>query len=303
MDAKQKRRERKAKKRGKIRSAHLDRDRRNSDNEALGKFLAARQVIQPGVPDRNDREGWDRYNALNLKHVMKMALSLFRGDSVLRRFIEDPNSTTKHDIQTVEDMLTKAAQKICCSPPYFIPLVQMYKHSEGVNVRHPHFQLEKENTPMGLAWHFELFDGSWPLAYIGGKAKLFALSTHAIDRFMERVFRPCIFPPTQIALFMESLLAEKVIVVPTSPVLPITVGNGHKRMLVGYCPYDEQRHMAIARTFLLPTMRGTPEYERLVEKGMGDFFAPTLPELHDKYKMLMENGIFEGLAHYPKKPE
>jgi hypothetical protein len=300
MDTKQKRREQKLKRREKIRQQHLDRDRHSRENDAFNRFFAARTIIQSGAPDKNDREGWARYNALNLKEVMKMAFKINGRDRVLQRFVEDPNTVSKYDLETVEALLTQAAQKICCSVPYFIPTIILTKHSEGVNIRQPHFKLDKIHTPLGLAWHFEDYEGGMPITFIGGKVRLFTLSTHMIDRMVERVIRPCCIPPTEVSNMMRTVRPEKVVIVQPNPVLPLTCGTETRRFLLGYCPYDEHKHMVIAKSLLLPTMRGTPEYDKLVAKGLEAHSAQDLNMLHEKFDFFKENGVFDGLDHYTK---
>lgn len=290
MDRKQKRREQKAKRREKVRKDHLAQTRRDEDGGALRRFFDTRYIVKPGVPDRNDREGWARFNALDLKCVVKEALQMFKRDRTLWRFIESPNSITKYDVVTIEGMLTKAAQSICCSPPYFIPLFILRKNSAGISMHQPKFLMRKESTPFGLAWFNDNWDGTQTQATIGGETRLFAWSTHAIDRVMERVVKPMCITPSKLAYMMHGIRPEKVKLTSEGHVIPLSVGDKEHRFLLGYVPYDEHNNMAVARTFLLPTMKGTPERDELTKKNV-EFQIDTMPQLIQRQKELAELGI------------
>ncbi len=291
MNSQQKRRERKLKRRDKIRQEHLQKDRRDVDGEALARFFRDREVLRPGTPERNDREGWARFNALDLKCVVKAAIQMYGKDSTLWRFIRDPHSATKHDIGTLEAMFTKAAQKICCSPPYFIPMFVLQKSPTGMRMHQPKFIMDKASTPFGLAWYNDNFEGAFNLVFINKKPKLFSFSTHAIERLIERMFKPMCLSATRIAFVMNTMQPEKVTHCSEGTVIPLSISNGDERYLIGYCPFDEHNHMAIARTFLLPTMKGTPERDKLVELGLESFSIDTMTQLMDRRAFLESKGV------------
>ena len=73
-----------------------------------------------------------------------------------------------------------------------------------------------------------------------------------------------------------------------TPVIPIEFAGG---MLIGYCPYEVYEHMAVAKSFLIPTMDGTPEGEKLFAQGIRDFKVSTLEDLSAQRDFLKEKGI------------
>src|ERR1017187_10531976 len=84
------RRERKSKKREKIRNQHLSKERKVASSTSITAFvngLSRGSNVKP--PARTDREGWDRYKALQFNLVVKTAFEMTGGDRVLRKFIDN----------------------------------------------------------------------------------------------------------------------------------------------------------------------------------------------------------------------
>lgn len=278
----QRRRERKGKKRERIRKEHLAADKKARESVSLDRLRTDSHAV---IPDKNDRDGWQKFNALTRPGIFRKAMAMFSEHALLNRYLQRPNDLTKKDCIELCEMLSRAAQAIACDWPYYVPLVSVRRNADGVETLITSWQMDKEPTPMGNAWHWMSFGKSQRLVHAGGRPLLFAMSTHAIDRMKERVMVPFKLDPEGAVSFMRMFEPLDPIPRPGADSLIPLMFNGK---IFGYCPFDVLRHMAVAKSFLIPTMENTPERDRLNEVGLGYFEAETIMDVLDDKEVLKE---------------
>lgn len=277
-DAKQRRALEKKKKRERIRQKHLEEAQQRRDSELTRQPIFNPRPVQLSLPHRNDRVGWNRANTVTRENIFAEVRKMYPADKLLWRFLRHEH-VSKHDLHYISDLMTKAAQKLCCDPPYYVPFVEVTKDAFAI----ASMKLEKTKLVVGSAWHFEQDGYRWR-TIVDNKGLLFAMSTHAVDRLYKRL-KP--LHMNKIIGALVNLLPLQAIMVDGCWVVPL-----YKLKLAanfGYCPIDIQGGLAVAKSFLLPFMRGTPEWEALKTAGRHDL-------LHDDFKDMEELAKFAEKA-------
>jgi len=303
--AQQKRREQKRKRRDAIRKSHLSKARQAAERESIEQFIKGGVVLSRGMPERNDREGWQHFNALELSAILRKALSLFAGDKLLIRFLSKVDEVNKHDFEEISMMLTKAAQAIECNPPFYIPYVRAIRTLRGADIGRTAFRMEKIHTPYGAAWTWEDIDKQPQYIYVGKRLYLFTMSTHAVERLYERVLK-ILGSPLEVVGIMRFLSPKDAIQVNEEWLVPLVITyKGMLETLVGYVPFVFEEHMIMAKSFLLPTMEGTPERIMLNLKGHSDFSINSMQELLKNAAFLRKEGIMRSVLEFydEREPE
>ena len=240
MDAKKK--QLKRLKREKVRKQHLERAREAKVNTGVSLFLSAGGITHGRpLPERNDRNGWMTHNELSEKAVLKKAFSMYPNEPLLKRmFVGQFND---RDTLRISLLLSRAAQSIYCDSPKEIPYWIISGHPTSPNYFSglTSVKLKKIATPDGSAW------GHPATLLENGMQVMF--SSHALERMKQRLEMSNI--PEQ--PFWCMFLACK-----TSP-YPGMFSIVGGEWTIGYCPYSVFNSHAIASTFLLPGMKGTPE--------------------------------------------
>jgi len=278
MDSRQARLARKKKKREKIRKEHLAKERREREKARINQPLFAPRPIQLTMPHKDDMLGWQRANALTKDAVLAKVRVMFPEDKLLWRFLRH-GDISKHDLDYISYLMTEAARKLCCQPPYYIPFVQVTKDAFAI----ASLKLEKMRMPTGSAWYYEDGGYRWR-TIVDGHGYPFALHTHAADRLYERL-NP--MPLGKIARVLVEMLPLQAVKIGDDWVVPIHLP--HQATTIGYCPINIHFGTAVGISFLLPYMRGTPQHEKLRAAGRHDL-------IHDDFKDLGELIKFEEKA-------
>ena len=301
--AQQRRREQKRKRREQIRKAHLNKARQATERESIEHFIKGGVVLARGVPERNDREGWQHFNALELSAILKKAMSMFAGDKLLIRFLSRVDDVSKFDFEEISMMLTKAAQAIECNPPFYIPYVRAIRVSHGTDIGRSAFRMEKIHTPYGATWTWCGFDKQPKCIYVGQRLYLYTMSTHAVERLYERVLK-VLGNLLEVVGIMHYLEPKNAVMVNGEWLIPLVINwKGVMESLIGYVPFMYEKHMVMAKSFLLPTMEGTPERVMLNLKGHSDFNINSIQELLKNEEFLKKEGIMRSVLEFDDERE
>ena len=312
----QQRRERKTKKREKIRLLHLKQTKSRAEKKILNYSLDVCKMEdfnKPPVQARDVKEE-TREEMLGFKPIMLKALQTAKSDKqatkILTRLAYASNRITKKDIRLTQRLLTEAAREICCDPPYFIPSYAIKRAETGgaVCLLRLH-SLKKLITPVGSAWYVR---GRTEVAF-QNKRYPFLFSSHAVDRLTQRIdmcnkqlgryYALTLLTNVWRTLYYEDAFTWRetngedrtVVSVCCSLPLPFGLITSRPGVKLGYCPVDkittERGDILMAKTFLIPTMRGTPEATKLKELGHEALNATTMEGLYDVNTKLKENGF------------
>ena len=253
----QQRQQRKAKKREKIRKEHLAHARIERDQKGV-EFLCNSRPLNVNLPHKDDCLGWQRYNSLTRQAIFKRALKDYGNDKAVKKFMRGDFLSSKEE-EEATILLSKAAQSICCDPPFFVPYVSVKKNG----LRISHREMKKAPTPFGSAWFPD--HAYWQLVMLEGKTYHFTMSSHCIERILGRI---PLKDTVDILGFFLSLTPLNPIGTDNANVCPIVTGaDADADGTIGYCPVETYRNMAVAKSFLLPGMLGTPEHEKLAKAG------------------------------------
>ena len=211
--------------------------------------------------------------------IFKRALKDYGDNRTLKRFVKGEFLSPKEE-EEVTILLSEAAQSICCDAPYFVPYVSVQKDRVLVS----HREMKKLPTPFGSAWFPDHL--YWHIVILNGKAFHFTMSSHCIDRIKGRI--PMDRPLETLGIFLSlfpniPIKVNGAYVCPISTELPREPGEEH---VIGYCPLETYKNMAIAKSFLLPGMIGTPEHEKLAAAGR----AITFPEKFSSFEEYLKAG-------------
>jgi hypothetical protein len=255
----QQRQQHKAKKREKIRKEHLAKAKAERDQRGI-EFLCNSRPLDVNLPHKDDCLGWQRYNSLTRQAIFKRALKDYGYDKSIKKFMKGEFLSSKEEDEATV-LLSKAAQSICCDPPFFVPYVSVKKNGLVIS----HREMKKDPTPFGSAWYPDHF--FWQIILLDGKTYHFTMSSHCIERIKGRI--P--FKDTMDILgFFLSLMPLNPVRINNTSICPIITATPKKddlECLIGYCPVETYRNMAVAKSFLLPGMFGTPEHEKLAKAG------------------------------------
>jgi len=256
-----------------------------------------------------------RESLLNFKSVVNKAIKDNTDKFVINALnaIVYDNHASKKEMRAATTALNQAARSICCDAPYFVPFYVLERASNGgVACLLRLFCLNKIPTSKGNGWYGkDLIEIKFQ-----DKSYLFLMSSHAIDQLSQRITRSVGKTPVNLIdglcsvwghLFFEDVLIWKdlngehrqVVGICTDLHVPgcITVGD-KKRM--GYCPVEvlktDRGDVLLAKTFLTPIMKGTPEATVIHAKGIPD---PVLHSIYDASEKLKEFGFYMELQEVP----
>jgi hypothetical protein len=188
-------------------------------------------------------------------------------------------------------MFSKAIQALHCDPPYFIPIILMREYAGYIRPLLNLFYLKRINTKQGIRWYD-------PYNEIKIDSKLVIMSTHTIDRIMERLnplTNKFAANTIMVALF-SNIQAGKLAAVNGEPILPLHNGTERLRKFYGmeepfgYCPLILDDSYYVAPTFLLPGQSGTPE-RNILKIGGKNVDISNIADLVQNKKEFEEAGI------------
>jgi hypothetical protein len=263
---KQQRREYKRKRREKIRKEHLEAFRSKRENDEREELLSSTKRVSSVIPDRNDQLGWSRFNKLEPSLIIRKAFKTHPTDKTLKMFLSEPTRLSKADTLYIADMLTEAVQAIQCNSPWYVPLVRLVRETGGFSLYTFAFELKKKSTPNGAAWYVVKFNSSQDIIAVKERYYQLTFSTHAIERINER-FISKNNPMAAVVLF-NNIEPLSPIYSGTDRLIPLTSATDPTRRICGYCPFIIHDNMVIAKSFLIPTMDGTPERNTLLTYGI-----------------------------------
>jgi len=290
----QKREERKKKKREKIRKEHLAKAEAHRLEQATKDAFGRKHIVKDNMPHKDDMKGWTQYNALQMDKIYQEASRMYPDHTCLKRFCKDPGRMNKFDLHEVEDLMTKAAQKLYCIPPYVIPYVSIRRSAVGIETGVPRFILDKVFTSRGSGWYYKQI----PKVKFGETEYGFVMSTHAVDRFYKR-YKPMF--KDELLRFVSLWLRLSFLSVyqwtkdgDEYQVVPISADHKDSQAIIGYCPVEVTDKYLLGKSFLLPTMAGTPERLQMVKAGIGEVRISDVVELAQQQDYLRKNGIIPG---------
>ena len=287
-------RERKRKKREKARLEHLERARREREKELVSKPLYDSRPIRMAVPDRNDRDGWEKVMTLNKDSVIAKAREMFKGEKLLWKWLQH-DDLNKFDLLEISRMMTLAARALSCNPPFFVPRVDVRKKGLGDIFLLQTFRLRKAHFPeIGNAWGPDVDAESWDIK-IGDKVHPFMMSTHAVDRLCQRL--GSLKPDALVNLFVSIKPSPPAVVDGERLVaLGSTLVPG---VVMGHCPSDFVGDVLVGKSFLFPYMRGTPEYKELEKLGRQDLLHEEFGDLAKYLEFQEKADAALAMAEHP----
>lgn len=270
---KQKKLERKKKHREKIRTKHLESNRARDKRQYALELINAKFTVKT-IPDRNDRVGWQRLNAIrDFKQIFDKAKQLFPNEKVLDDFAYGEIGYGQNDkYRTLSFILTAAVQELCPDAPYYIPYMNISSTEEGYSANMTTLEFKKIFMSSGPAWVVNIPK----TVTINGKQYEMCFTTHALERLYERAMIHKEPTPTDRTIrnsfFLQMLGGYRAEVSQKHTLIEMINENKKITCLVGinkpfgYCAYQIEENYAKAITFLLPGMDGTPERNILTER-------------------------------------
>lgn len=252
VDKRQRKRDKRKKKRQKHLQKHKHKLRRQLEQQAIIPFISHK-------PDNDDREGWDAHNKINKNSIISKAKQLYHDNPILRRFLTGQITHTDTDLHLkIGKLLTSSAQKIYNNPPYFIPFVTIHPYKKGrcVVAELMHLRLTKHRTSLGNLWTIPNIKFS-----IAGRQVYF--TSHAMERLYERMVPDDGFSSYVIITILHAMQVKDL---PRSNLIMLYCTRFDEDNPIGYCPVDIVDNKAVLTSFLLPCMKGTPEFKKLGEE-------------------------------------
>lgn len=250
----QKKKEQKRKRRENVRQQHLAKRRERPHDWFIKRHIESLKEETPILPHKNNRVGWHRQNILTIKSILKKAYAKYPHDSALRTLLLN-HPVPEYRVHHVNSILTEVAREISCYPPYFIPRVEMT--DAGISVFK--IEMDKIATPHGAAWFYSC--GMSNVVSYDRKIYRLAFSTHAIDRFLERIV---VVDPMKVVDDVYAMFYGLATLKIYDKLIPLTLDNINP---IGYMPFEIQKNFIIGTTILIPGMRETPEYYVLKKVG------------------------------------
>jgi len=286
MDPRQRHREKAKKKRNKVRRAHLEEASRRRTQQAIDQVLSSPEISEH-MPDKDDRLGWARHNAIGPKNILRTAMRMFPDSPVLKKYFS-------HDLRGDDEwelglLLTRVSRTLACDPPYFVPYVEAKKNGEIlVHV----LELAKRTTPFGAMWSFDKYLKEKTAVHLNGQVLPLWLSSHAVDRLWERMEGSKEDAGMAFTLFNRLRIGDPLVrsgnaLLPVSLEFEKPLENCH----FGYFPVEAQEGMAIAKTFVLLGMDGTPEADQIRNACGGRMELNSVSDLIRKEGILEKAGI------------
>ena len=287
MDAKKA--QRKRLKREKIRKEHLLLAKKQRifalRKELDDMFKIDYDISKEYIPPRDDQVNWDRINQFRAPiNVLNQARKIFGKHPILEALYENKvKETDKESRLELGYIFTAAAQVLCSEPPFFIPYFKFFDLSPTMNF------FWARNIARKDLWRIVHMDKKVTL---NNKTYPVYLSEHFLRRFWERttITDNLILRSHMYYMFYNDFEFQD------GGNNMLGVVNTHERMKsllglhqpYGYSPMVKvEDDYIIAKTFLLPGYKNTPENEWFSVKVKAD----TIADIHKYKEQFSQNGV------------